>query len=178
MLLSADTATFQFVPSTYYINQSSLSVLHYISDCAKFTQIWIDARNLPQTYIKGAGFAVMFHIKCQIPYHTACLAYLLLRLSDENSRLNHYHPFHAVGLCYQFRRDGVYGTIFYDHRFQHCYSRAMVNSFLRRDGFSDFHETAGITHPSLTWFHNHASANADDADDLQSETQLMYNTCK
>lgn len=94
----------------------------------------------------------MFKIECNIPYQSICLAYLLLRFSEENIRDSDYHRFNIVGLTYQFFRQSVYGIAFYDARFRPAYSRAMALSFLNTDGFSSFSDIDGVVSPVLRWF--------------------------
>lgn len=102
--------------------------------------------------VPRARYATAFHISCEIPFLSICLAYMLLRFSDEHIRDSDYHRFNLLGVAYQYYTSSIYGVAFYDVGFRPAYSRAVNLSFLVSDGFSTCQNTRHENIPVSTWF--------------------------
>lgn len=141
----------QFVPTSLFYNEPQLAYVHYVTRNARYLFVWRNSGHFLHR-VPGARYAIVFQISCDLPYHSLCLAYMLLRLSEENIRNGDYHRFNLLGVTYHYSRSTVYGVAFYDANFRYAYSTALHHALTGTDGFAMFPSINNSRGPVSTWF--------------------------
>lgn len=110
----------------------------YIKAQTRFHFAWLERpERLSQSIreMPHVKFGVIFSISCDVPFHTMCLAYMLLRFRDENIRMGDYHIFRLQSLCFRYTEHGIYGVMLFDRPFKWAYLSARTQGFLESNGF-------------------------------------------
>ncbi|PPR03747.1 hypothetical protein CVT26_005803 [Gymnopilus dilepis] len=110
----------------------------YIASTAHFHFIWLEkpgrlARSVRE--MPAVKFGVTFSISCEAPFHSICLAYMLLRFCDENIRNGDYHIFKLESLCFRYAEHGIYGVMLFNRPFKWAVREARAAAILECNGF-------------------------------------------
>ncbi|RXW17501.1 hypothetical protein EST38_g8348 [Candolleomyces aberdarensis] len=108
--------------SAVYRTEAGRDTVAYAHNRAQVSFLWTCTGSyVGSGQIPGARYALIFHIACERPYHSVCLAYTLARFSEVYGPCNSRLHLNLLSLCYVFMDDGVYGVLFYDRSMRRAY---------------------------------------------------------